>query len=303
MCPHCGRFNAGTFGVTVMKLYWKKQIINPYTIGVVIVFPVLTFLLMGFDTGMLPKFWKQMYPGESAAGANLWIVAHMRHLVTYVEMMEWYVSYDKYFIPILSSLAVIPFIRMREGFLPLAYVRMKSPRKTEQRWIVKSVFLAGGVIYGAYLLTMLVMRWWCVNTYNDNSCFDFFVNQWGWSLSAAEHPYLYILVLGAMRCFLMPLLMALLTVAVSYLTNKIYIYLLVPAVYNLIVTTICSQNTYKDKWPLPLFSPENFMIPMSGNVWGFGHDVHGIWSVVGASLMIIIPCILMIWYGMRKRRA
>lgn len=286
-----------------MKLCWKKQVINPYTIGVVIALPVLTFLFMGFDTGMLPKFWQQMYPGESAAGDNLWVVAHMRHLVSYIEMMEWFVLYNKYLIPILSSLAVFSFIRMRDGFLPLAYVRMKSPRKAEHRWIVKSVLLAGGVMYCAYLLTMLFMRWWCIRTYDENNCFDVFVNQWGWPLGAEEHPYLYILALGVLRCFLTPLLMALLTVAVSYLTNKIYIYLLVPTIYNFISYPLFSQGIYKDKWPLPLFSPENITWPSSPDYWSYGHDVHGIWGVVGASLIIIIPSVLMIWYGMRKRRA
>lgn len=286
-----------------MKLYWKKQIFNPYTISVVIALPIIVLLFMGFDTGMLPKFWAQMYPGESAAGDDLWVVSHMRHMISYVTMLEWEAASARHLIPILASLSVFPFIRMRERFLPFACARMKHPWKVERRWVAKSVLLAGGVVFCAYLLTMLVMRLWCVDTYDVYNCFDVFVNQWGWSLRAQEHPYLYVLALGVLRYFCLPVLSALLTVAVSYLTDKIYIYLLVPTVYNLIAYSLFCQGIYQDKWPLPLFSPENLLWPSDPEYWGYGHTTHGIWGVVGAALIIIIPSVLMIWYGMRKRRA
>ncbi len=51
-----------------MKLRWKKQIFNIYTISVIIALPVFTFLFMGFESGMLPNFLKEVNPGESAAG-------------------------------------------------------------------------------------------------------------------------------------------------------------------------------------------------------------------------------------------
>lgn len=286
----------------MMKLYWKKQFFNPYIICVVAALPILTFLFIGFDSGMLPKFWQQMYPGESAAGDDLWIFSHVRHLESFVDAMEWYIMYSKYLFPIFASLAVLPFISTRDCFLPFARVRMQHPNLTEYGWIAGSVLRAGGTVYCSYLLTMLFLRWFYVDISHGQN-FDVFVNQWGWSLSADEKPYLYVLALGLLRCFLLPMLMALLTVAVSYLTNKIYIYLLVPTIYNFISYPLFSQGIYKDKWPLPLFSPENITWPSSPDYWSYGHDVHGIWGVVGASLIIIIPSVLMIWYGIRKRRA
>lgn len=284
-----------------MKIYWKKQIINPYTIGVVIALPILTFLFISISAGFLPKFWQQMYPGESAAGDDLWIFSHMRHLESFVDAMEWYIMDSKYLIPFFASLAVFPFIQMRDYVWAFASVRMKHPERTEYEWIGSSVVRAASTVYCSYLLTMALLRWLYVDTSHDQN-FDVFIHQWGWSLGADEHPYLYILVLGVFRCFLFPLLMALLTVAVSYLTNKIYIYLLAPTVYCVIAYSVFSQGIYQDKWPLPLFSPENITWPSSPDYWGFGHTVHGIWGVFGASLIIIIPSVLMIWYGMRKRR-
>lgn len=286
-----------------MKLRWKKQIFNVYTLSVIIALPVLTFLFMGFDSGMLPNFLKEMSPGESAAGDDLWVVSHMRHVTSYVDAIEWQFASNRHFIPILSSLAVLPFIQMRDRFLPFASVRMKDTRKMERIWIVQSVFLASCVMYCAYLATMLVMRLWCIDTYDANNCLNVFVNDWGWNLSAPTHPYVYLLVLGVMRCFLLPIMFSLLTIAISYLINKVYIYLLVPTIYSLIATSFFSQGLYKDRWPFPLFSPENLLWPSSPEYWGYGHTVHGIWGVVGAMAIVILPSIVMIWYGMRKRRA
>ena len=285
-----------------MKLRWKKQIINLYTISVIVALPVLTFLFMGFESGMLPNFLKQVHPGESAAGDDLWVVSHIRYLTSYVDAIEWQFASNRHFIPILSSLAVLPFIQMRDRFLPFASVRMKNAKKMECNWIVQSVFLASCVMYCAYLVTMLVMRVWCVNTYDANNCFDVFA-LWGWNLSASTHPYLYLLALGVLRCFLLPILFSLLTIAISYLVNKVYIYLLIPTVYSLIASALFSQGLYEDRWPLPLFSPENLLWPSSPDYWGYGHTVHGIWGVVCAMAIVILPSIVMIWYGMRKRRA
>ena len=258
---------------------------------------------MGFDTGMLPNFLKEMSPGESAAGDDLWVVSHMRHVTSYVDAIEWQFTSNKHFIPILSSLAVLPFIQMRDRFLPFASVRMKDTRRMERIWIVQSVFLASCVMYCAYLATMLVMRLWCIDTYDANNCLNVFVNDWGWNLSAPTHPYVYLLVLGVMRCVLLPILFSLLTIAISYLINKVYIYLLVPTIYSLIATSFFSQGLYKDRWPFPLFSPENLLWPSSPEYWGYGHTTHGIWGVVGAMAIVILPSIVMIWYGMRRRRA
>ena len=52
-----------------------------------------------------------------------------------------------------------------------------------------------------------------------------------------------------------------------------------------------------------LFSPENFIELKSANYWGYGHTTACIWSLVGAAAIIILPSLVMIWYGMRKRRA
>ena len=286
-----------------MKLRWKKQIFNVYTLSVILALPALTFLFMGFDSGMLPNFLKEMSPGESAAGDDLWVVSHMRHVTSYIDAVEWQFASNRHFIPILSSLSVLPFIQMRDRFLPFASVRMKDTRKMERIWIVQSVFLASCVMYCAYLATMLVMRLWCVDTYDANNCLNVFVNDWGWNLSAPAHPYVYLLVLGMLRCFLLPIMFSLLTVAISYLINKVYIYLLVPTIYSLIATSFFSQGLYKDRWPFPLFSPENLLWPSSPEYWGYGHTTHGIWGVVGAMVIVILPSIVMIWYGMRRRRA
>lgn len=285
-----------------MKLYWKKQILNPYAATVVVAFPIIVFLYMCFDAGILPNIGMQLYPGESAAGDDLWIVSHVRHLESFVDAMEWYVMYVKHLFPMFASLAVLPFISMRDGFLPFARTRMDNAGQVECRWIAGSVLRAGATVYAGYLATMLLFRLFFIYTLHDGMSFDVFVENWGLPLSAETHPYLYVLVLGVLRCFLWPSLMALLTVAVSYLTDKIYIYLLVPTVVQIVTIGLCARSLNVDKWPLPLFSPENITWPISREYWGFAHTLHGAWGVLGASLVVIIPSVLMIWYGMRRRR-
>lgn len=287
-----------------MKLRWKKQIFNIYTLSVILALPIISFLYLGFDTGMLPRFWKHIDGINNAIlGEDPWVVAYMRLHISFVDAMEWYVSYGKHLIPILSSVAVLPFIQMRDRFLPFATPRMKHPRKTERLWVIRATVIAGCTVFCAYLATMLVMRIWCISTYDANNCLNVFVNEWGWNLNAAVHPYLYVLLLGVFRYFLLPMMFSLLTIAISYLINKVYIYLLVPTIYGLIATSFFSQGLYKDRWPFPLFSPENLLWPSSPEYWGYGHTVHGIWGVVGAMAIVILPSIVMIWYGMRRRRA
>ena len=287
-----------------MKLRWKKQIFNIYTLSVIIALPIISFLFLGFDTGMLPRFWKHIDGINNAVlGEDPWVVAYMRLKISFVDAMEWYVSYGRHLIPILSSVAVIPFIQMRDHFLPLAMPRMKHPGKTEQLWVIRATVIAGCTVFCAYLATMLVMRIWCISTYDANNCLNVFMNEWGWNLNAAVHPYLYVLVLGVFRYFLLPIIFSLLTIAVSYLINKVYIYLLVPTIYSLIATSFFSQGLYTDRWPFPLFSPENLLWPSSPEYWGYGHTTHGIWGVVGAMAIVVFPSIVMIWYGMRRRRA
>lgn len=287
----------------MMKIRWKKQIISPYTLIPMILVPVLAFIMFGMIAGLFPKFWAQMYPGESAAGENLYVFAHLRYAICMVDEMEWFFTDIQKLLPLLSSIVTIPFIRMRDCFLPYAQPRLNNRRYMEQKMIIQSVLLSGIVIFMGYLLTMLWSRLMFVETYRDGCTFDVFVNYLELPISAEQHPYVYMLLLGVLRCFWLPMLMALLTIAVSYLTDKIYIFLLVPTVYFILGSTLFSPSISNDKWPLPLFSPIHLIWPMGRDGWGFGHTLHGIWGIVGASLIIIIPSILMIWYGMRKRRA
>ena len=240
-----------------------------------------------------------MYPGESAAGDNLYVFAHLRYTVCIVDEMEWFFADIQSLLPILASISVVPFIQMRDCFLPYARPRLNNRKYIEQKMIVQAVILSGMIIFMGYLLTMLWSRLMFVEAYRDGCTFDVFVSQWGWQLGAEDHPYLYILALGILRCFLLPALMALLTIAVSYLTNKIYIYLLVPTVYFAVSINFFGQ----DAWQLSLFSPQNLIWPMSVAVSENGYSVHGIWGVTMASLLVAIRSVLMIWYGMRKRRA
>ena len=176
--------------------------------------------------------------------------------------------------------------------------------RIEYTMIAQTVGLSGGVVLAGYLLTMLWTRCMFVDTYQDACVYDSFVQQWGWNVSAEYDPYLFVLLYGLLRCFLMPMVFSLLTIGVSYLTNKVYLYLLIPTIYNFAACSAFAQgNTAdQDKWPLPLFSPENFIALKSPEYWQFGHNVHGIWGVVCASLLIIVPSLVMIWWGMRRRR-
>lgn len=285
-----------------MKLRWKKQIVNTYTLMAMILVPVLAFVMFGIITGLFPKFWAQMRSGESAAGENLYVFAHLRYAVCMVDEIEWFFTDIQNLLPLLASIVIIPFIQMRDCFLPYAQSRLNNRNYMEQKMIIQSVILSGIIIFMGYLLTMLWSWLMFVETYRDGCTFDVFVNYLEWPIVAEQHPYTYMLLLGVLRCFLLPMLMALLTIAVSYLTNKIYISLLVPTVYFILGGKFFAQSISGDKWPLPLFSPSNLIWPTARDEWGYGHDVQGIWGVVGASLIIIIPSVLMIWYGMRKRR-
>ena len=47
-----------------MTLQNKKSIFNGYNISVILLVPVITFLTIGFDTGLFPKFWDTVYGGN-----------------------------------------------------------------------------------------------------------------------------------------------------------------------------------------------------------------------------------------------
>ena len=286
-----------------MKSVHKKQVFNGYLLAVILLVPILAFVGMGLDTGLLPKFWELTYSELPKSEENPIYFFFLRENFGMVGKMEFdAVLLLPKIIPLLAGLTVIPFIQMRDSYFQFAKTRMLHAARTECGMVGQTVGLSGAATFIGYLLTMLGARLMFVQTYVTGESWNAFVNDANIALDDAAHPYLYLLALGAMRFLLFPMLMALLTIAVSYLTKKIYIYLLVPTVYVLIGYSLFSQGM-TDKWPLPLFSPENFIWPKGPQYWGFGHETGYVWGIVCASLIIIVPSLVIIWWGMRKRRA
>ena len=285
-----------------MTLQNKKSIFNGYNLSVIVLVPAIMFLTIGFDTGLLPKFWETLY-GGSVSEENPYYFVFMHENFGMVDMLDFQGMFMiKSLIPLLSGFTVIPVIYKRDTFFQLEMPRLPHARKSERRMIEKAVVSAGCVMYLGYVLTVVIGNWVFVHKYKDTGV-NTFIDNTRIPLELTEHPYLYILLLGFIRFFLLSMLYVLLTIAVSYVISKVYIYLLIPTIYHLIAYSFFSQDVFEDKWPLPLFSPENFIELKSANYWGYGHTTACIWSLVGAAAIIILPSIVMIWYGMRKRRA
>lgn len=286
-----------------MKLHEKKQLLPASTISVILLVPVLSFLMLGIRTGLFPKFWGHIYPDLPAGENNPLKFVQIQRGMCMVDCIEWWVADVENLLPLLSAIAMLSFIQMREHFLPFAYPRLPSHSHIECRMLVQNVFFTGIAIFIGYLLTMLWAKPMFTQTYCGDCSFDVFASWLELPLSVAEHPYLYMLAIGLLRYFVLPILYALFTAAVSYLTNKSYIYLLAATIYAMVSRAVCVINIDTDRWPLPLFSPHQFFFPYARDDWGFGHSVSGIIGLLCASLIIMIPSIFMIWYGMRKRRA
>lgn len=286
-----------------MKYQYKKRVFNLCVTAPVLLVPLIAFVAIGLETGLLPKFWELIYTELPQSDENPLYFVYMRQAFGMVGMLESTIfSILRNLIPLLSGIVVIPMIRMRDSVFQLARPRWKHEKRAECRMIVQTVLLSGCVIFLGYLLTMACGRWMFHQVYVPDESGNVFVNDVNLPLDDGEHPYLYLLALGAMRCFLLPMLMALLTIAVSYLTNRVYLYLLVPTLYMLLGSKLLSQGMTQDKWPLPLFSPENFIWPKGALYWGYGHEASFVWGMVCAALLVIVPSVAMIWYGMRRRR-
>lgn len=65
-----------------MTLQNKKSIFNGYNISVILLVPVITFLTIGFDTGLFPKFWDTVYGGS---------ISEKIHIILYLcmKILEW----------------------------------------------------------------------------------------------------------------------------------------------------------------------------------------------------------------------
>ncbi len=285
-----------------MTLQNKKSIFNGYNISVILLVPVITFLTIGFDTGLFPKFWDTVYGGDISE-ENPYYFVFMHKNFGMVDMLDFNGMFMmRSLIPLLSGITVIPVIYKRDTLFQLEMPRLHHARRSEHHMIAKAVVMAGCVMYLGYVLTVVIGNCVFTHTYVDTGV-NTFIENTRLPLNLTEHPYLYILLLGFIRFFLLSMLYALLTIAISYVISKVYIYLLLPTIYHLVAYSFFSQGTFEDKWPLPLFSPENFIQLKSEIYWGFGHDTACIWSLVCAAAIIILPSVVMIWYGMRRRRA
>lgn len=130
-----------------MTLQNKKSIFNGYNISVILLVPVITFLTIGFDTGLFPKFWDTVY-GGSISEENPYYFVFMHENFGMVDMLDFNGMFMmRSLIPLLSGITVIPVIYKRDTLFQLEMPRFHRARRSEHRMIAKAVVMAGCVMY------------------------------------------------------------------------------------------------------------------------------------------------------------
>lgn len=280
-----------------MKLRWKKQAFSPYARFVVFAIPVLTVFMVGIEYNAFPHIFTKV----DWYGTTENYLVTIRSMCSVVEAIEWDSSVIcAFLLPMLSGLMVIPYIQMKDGLLQMGKTRMRHARREECSMILQSIFTAGFVTYLGFFLALLVCRILFLYPVHENGSFDIFFEIWGAAqLSAYEHPYLYIILLGAIRYFCAPVLYAFMTLGISYVTDKIYVYLLLPTIYAIAGMIVCSNGIVVGEWLGKRISPSNFI-----TVWApLDSGASATWFLVLPSLVMIGISVVCIVVGSRKQMA
>lgn len=211
-----------------MKIKYHLLFLNRYlwiVFGLVTILPFLVWLISS----------------EFLSALFIWDVSGLADTRwEYIQMMYSFFSYmvDGYSVmqllaPILAAIVVIPFLNLKKVMV-FFYPRIQS----YQKWLIKNILLylsvACLVMYVGYLIFMSVGA---LMLPADDVDRDLFSDIFGVGF-AHYHPYLYYVLEGFLRYVVFMFVYGLFSISLSFLTDKNYLCVLIPAAY-FIVLSVC----------------------------------------------------------------
>lgn len=129
--------------------------------------------------------------------------------------------------PVIASISMLAFMEIKKDFIYL-YPRCKSYQSYMLRKMFQYILLACCVMYGSYLL-FLFLGAAVLPTHHQVDRYLFI--EWTGVNFSNEHPVLYYMLEGFLRYFVFIFVYSLFAVAISFLTNKLYLCTLIPLFY------------------------------------------------------------------------
>ena len=279
------------------KQGWKACLCRSQVAGVMLAVPVLTLFFVGISYNAF----QHVFTRVDWYGQEEYYWTTIRQMCSVVEAIEADSSQlAAFLVPLLSGLAVVPFLSYKDGVLAQGRVRMKHPRRTEFGAIACASAAAGGVVFAGFLLALGVSHIVFASPVHENGSADYFASVWNCAaLSVYAHPYRYLLALGAVRYFLAPALYALMTIAVSYLTDKIYFILTAPTLYAVTGMLVFSNGMVVGEWLGRRLTPANLITPWAPLDSGAAAN----WFLVLPSALMLAVSLICIAAGRRKQLA
>ena len=238
-----------------MKVKYRLLFFNRYLLLVTVITIFLPFLVWLISSEFLSALFVW---NISSTGLTRW---------EYIQMMYSFFAYmvDGFSViqllaPVLVTVAIVPFFNLKK-VLPFIYPRIKSYKK----WLIKNILLYLSVaclaMYVGYLIFMMVGALLLPAIDVDT---DLFSDILGANFSH-NHPYLYYLLEGFLRYVIFMFVYGLFSVSISFLTQKIYLCVLIPTAYYLILSLCISvfQGIFLTN-KLSFLAPTYTLVPNDG---------------------------------------
>ncbi|MCR6095110.1 hypothetical protein HXA31_13265 [Salipaludibacillus agaradhaerens] len=156
------------------------------------------------------------------------------------QIMAWelYISqamtYTMYFIPLFSLLPVLQFVNEKKYYLQHALIRKTSFKKHLFSTVLKYAFISGLCLAIPFVLFFTIGNLFLVDNLDNIGNFASFLGESFYS----SHPYLFFVFMSCSIYFSIGFVFGLMGCAISLLTDKSYLVLIIPMLYYLVVGNI-----------------------------------------------------------------
>lgn len=141
-------------------------------------------------------------------------------------------------LPVFSGMIVLPFFQIKKIF-SFAYTRTKSYKTMIVKIILKNLLIGCTYLFVAYLVFLCIGASFLPIREDVGAPRELFTEILGKNFFY-EHMFLFYVIDGFLKFFVFPLVYGLFAIAVSFLTNKEYVALLLPIAYFLVLDILIS---------------------------------------------------------------
>lgn len=212
-----------------MKILTKYRLFHKYRIGILLIFLMGLFISWFFTAGI--------YDATLGFNTSSPDIAHRIDEVRKI-MLGQVLNYDNYvsgtfrygmiLTPIFICATSLIFIREKRGFFPYAILRGKSEKKLMLKTLLYYGLINGATFYFAYVIFCTVgLLFNSLIMQTPRLSFDFIFGE-GFS---QNQVYLYYLVEGIFKYFILGFVYTLFSCTIALITNKSYLSILIPIIY------------------------------------------------------------------------